>query len=159
MQLFAKLLDVLTINVIHHPTNVKSLFLIVMMVILALLTASTHLPAVFTLLNALLQICAQPQLALQDNAAMQQRTVMTVMFVLSILATFALELVYIHQSPALAELEILEHAILLQQNVKSEKLAPTTATVLEMETLFINHTVTLLLDVTSHLSLQTKFKT
>jgi len=93
MQLFAKLVDVQTINVTQLPTNVKLSFQIVMMVIHAPLTASTHLPAVFTLLYALLQICAQPQLVLQDNALTLQRIVMTVMFVLSILATFALELV------------------------------------------------------------------
>jgi len=45
----------------QHPTNVKSLFLIVMMVMLALMTASVQLLAVFTLLIVFLQICAQLQ--------------------------------------------------------------------------------------------------
>jgi len=93
MQLFAKIVDALPTPVTQHPTNVKSLFQVAMIVMLAQLTVSTHLLAVFTLLNVLLLIIAIPHLVPQEHAPTLQRIVMTEMFVLSILATFALELV------------------------------------------------------------------
>jgi len=157
MQLFAKILDVLPTPVTQLPTNVKSLFQAVVMVMLALLILSIHPLAVSTLQNVLLLICAQLHLVPQEHAPTPQRIVMTEMFVLPILAIFALELVLTLQSPALAVLEMLEHAILKLQNVKLERHVSTTVTVLEMETQLINHTVTLLLVVTTHLSLPTKF--
>jgi hypothetical protein len=93
MQSLANLLDVQTINAIQLPTNVKSSFQIVMMEMLALLIASIHPLVVSTLLNALLQICAQSQLALQELATATQRTVMMEMFAQLILAIFAPDLV------------------------------------------------------------------
>jgi len=153
MQLFAKMLDALPTPVTQLPTNVKSLFQVAMIVMLAQLTVSTHLLAVSTLLNVLLLIIATPHLVPQEHALTLQRIVMTEMFVLSILATFALELVSTLQSPALVEPEMLEHAILQPQNAKLERLARTIATALEMEIQLINHTVTLLLVVTTPLLL------
>jgi len=133
MQLFANLLDALTTNVTQLPTNVKLLYQAVMMVMLALLIASTQPLAVPTLLFALLLICAPQLLALLDNVPKLQRTAMTATHAPSTLVTLALELVSTLLSPALADPETSVLATLKPLSAKSDKHVSTTATVLLME--------------------------
>jgi hypothetical protein len=66
MQSPANLLAVLTMLVTHLPTSARLLFLAAMMVMLVLSTPLTQLPAVNTLLYALLLICAQSPLVLLE---------------------------------------------------------------------------------------------
>jgi len=147
IQSLANLVDVQITNAILHPTNVKSSFQIVMMVIHVLLTPSTHPLAVFIPHCVLLQICVLSQLAPEDNVATLQRTVMMEMFAQLTLAIFALEHVYTLQSRAHVELETLVLATLKLQFVKSENLVSTTVTVLLTEIQHTLHSVTQQLDV------------
>jgi hypothetical protein len=141
----ANLLDVLTTLVTQLQTSVKSLFLVVMMVMLALPIPSTHLLAAFTLQNASLLTCAHSPLVLLELAAALLKIAMIATLAQLTLAISALELVSTLLSLALAELETLELAILKLLNVSSEKLAKTTAIVQEMAILLTSHTVILLL--------------
>jgi hypothetical protein len=142
-KLLAKLLDAQTTNAILHPTNVKSLFQTVMMVMLALTTLSIHLLAAFTLHIVLLLMYAQSPLAKQDAAQTLQRTVTIAIHAQLTLAIFALELVLTLLSLALAVLEILEHAILKLLFAKLENLVSTTATVLGITIQLTFHSVIL----------------
>jgi hypothetical protein len=135
MQSPANLLAVLTMLVIQLPTNARLLFLAAMMVMLVLSTPLTHLPAVNTLLYALLLMCAQSPLVLLELATAILKIAMIAILAQSTLAISALELVSTLQSLALVELETLELAIQAPLNVSSDKPAKTTATVLEMEIL------------------------
>jgi len=150
IQLFAMLLDVLTTNATLLLTNVKSLFLAVMMVMHAPMIPSTHPLAVSTLLNVLLLMHVPSQLVMQEHVKILQRIVMMEMYVPLILAIFALDLASTLQSLALVELETLELATLKLQNVSSEKHVLITATVMGTETQLTFHTVILESDVTIH---------
>jgi hypothetical protein len=149
----ANLLAVLTTNATQLRTNVKSLFLTVMMVMLVLLIPSIHLLAVNTLQNALLLICAHSPLVLLELAVALLKIAMIATLAQSTLAISALELVSTLLSLALVELETLELAIHKLLSVSSNKLAKTTAIVLEMEIQLTVGFVTPLLVATSLLTL------
>jgi hypothetical protein len=117
--LFANPLDVLLTLATQLPTNVKSLFLIAMMEMLAPTTASILLPAVFTHQNVLLLTLVPSQLALQDNALTFLKIATTATLALPTLAISAPELVFTLLLFALAAAETLEHAILKPLNVSS----------------------------------------
>jgi hypothetical protein len=106
-----------------------------MMVMLVLSIPSTHLLAAFTLLNALLLICAQSPLVPLELAVALLKIAMIATLAQLTLVISALDLVYTLLSLALVELEILELAIHKLLSVSSDKLAKTIAIVLEMEIL------------------------
>jgi hypothetical protein len=146
-QSFANLVDVLTTNAILLPTNVKLLFLTVMMVMLVLLIASTQQLAVPTLQNVSLLMHVPSLPAVTEFVITLQRTAMILTHAPSILAIFALELALILQLCALVVLETLELATLKPLSAKSEKHVLTTANAHLMEIQLTPLSVTHLLDV------------
>jgi hypothetical protein len=144
IQFIVNVLLVLNTNVTLNPTNVKSSFQIVMIMMHVLLILSNHALDVFILQNVLLLMHVLSLLAVTDNALILQRIVMMEMHVLSTLVTCALELVFTLQSLVLVELTKLELAIQQLQNVFSEKHVKMILNVLEMEIQLIFHTAALL---------------
>jgi hypothetical protein len=122
LQLFANPLDVQLTLATHLLTNVKSLFLIAMMEMLAPTTASIHPPAAFTLQNVLLLTLAPPQLVLQDNALTFLKIATTATHAQPTPAISTLELVLTLLLFVLAALEALELAILKLLNASSTQL-------------------------------------